>query len=489
MDVLIDKFKEVAFSVIPLVVIVLLISMFAVNVPSTMMMSFVIGAVLILVGLTIFLFGIEIGMTPIGNHLGAHVAGSPSRIAIAVLSFIIGFAVTIAEPDLLILGQQIENATSGVLPGTVTVVAVSVGVGVMIAFGVFRLLKNFPLKYFFAIVYALILILAIFSDNSAIAMGFDASGATTGALTTPFILALSGALAAKAGGKQAEENSFGLVGAMSTGPILAVLFLILFSQTDLQAAESTVEYSNSVIAPILAAIWPTLKESLIALVPIVLFFIFMNWRYFKLKGQELGDIFKGIIYTVVGLTIFLVGVNQGFMDMGHFLGQAIAEMGDWWLIIAGFTLGMVVVLAEPAVHVLGEQVEDITGGHIHNKVLMGALSIGVALAVGLSMVRILNSNLAIWHFLLPGFGLAILLSFMVPNLFTGIAFDAGGVASGPMTATFILAFAQGAADFLPNADALDAFGVIAFVAMVPVVMVELLGLVFKIQTKKTGIEE
>ncbi|MHC3417820.1 DUF1538 domain-containing protein [Aerococcus urinae] len=270
---------------------------------------------------------------------------------------------------------------------------------------------------------------------------------------------------------------------MSTGPILATLLLILLSQSNIQPAESVVEPTQNVFYAIVSSFLPTLVESIIALIPIVLLFIYMNWKHFQLDKEELMDIFKGIIYTVIGLTIFLVGVHEGFMDMGKFLGQAMAERGNLWLIITGFILGLVVVLAEPAVHVLGDQVEDVTGGYIPNKILMIALSIGVALAVGLSMLRISSDQLMVWHFLLPGFALAILLSYQVPNLFTGIAFDAGGVASGPMTATFILAFAQGAADYLPNANALDAFGVIAFVAMIPVIMVELLGLIFKIQTK------
>ncbi|WP_198439573.1 DUF1538 domain-containing protein [Aerococcus urinae] len=483
MDVLIDSFKETAYSVLPVVAIVLVLSFFVVDVPANMLLAFIIGAILLMLGLTIFLTGIDVGMTPIGNHLGHYVAGNSSVKVIAVISFIIGFAVTIAEPDLLILGLQIQEATSGALSQQLVVLSVSIGVGIMIAFGVFRLLKRIALKHFFALVYGIILILAIFSEDSNIAMGFDASGATTGALTTPFILALSGSLAQRMGGKDAEDNAFGLVGAMSTGPILATLLLILLSQSNIQPAESVVEPTQNVFYAIVSSFLPTLVESIIALIPIVLLFIYMNWRHFQLDKEELMDIFKGIIYTVIGLTIFLVGVHEGFMDMGKFLGQAMAERGNLWLIITGFILGLVVVLAEPAVHVLGDQVEDVTGGYIPNKILMIALSIGVALAVGLSMLRISSDQLMVWHFLLPGFALAILLSYQVPNLFTGIAFDAGGVASGPMTATFILAFAQGAADYLPNANALDAFGVIAFVAMIPVIMVELFGLIFKIQTK------
>lgn len=339
------------------------------------------------------------------------------------------------------------------------------------------------------LIYGSILLVALFSNSSAIAMGFDASGATTGALTTPFILALSGSLAARAGGEQAEENSFGLVGAMSTGPILAVMFLVLFSGSQITAAASELTYAEGILRPLLMAVWPTLKESLLALAPIIVFFFVFSIFKFKVEREDMADIIKGIIYTIVGLTFFLTGVNEGFMDMGHFLGEAVASAGSIWLLLTGFIFGLVVVLAEPAVHVLSNQVEDITGGYVHNTVLLSALSLGVGLAVGLSMLRLLLPSLEVWHFLLPGFGLAIVLTYFVPNLFVGIAFDAGGVASGPMTATFILAFAQGAAAYIPTANALDAFGVIAFVAMIPVLMVELLGFVFKIKTQKVPTEK
>lgn len=489
MEILWDKFKETAYSVVPIVAIVLIFSLFFIDVPSFMIIRFLVGAVLVMLGLTIFLLGIEVGMTPIGQYFGEYVAHAPKILLAVGISLIIGFSVTIAEPDLLILGQQIEEATGGALNARLTVFCVSVGVGLLISLGVIRLLKNFSIAHFFMLIYGSILLVALFSNSSAIAMGFDASGATTGALTTPFILALSGSLAARAGGEQAEENSFGLVGAMSTGPILAVMFLVLFTGSQITAAASELTYAEGILRPLLMAVWPTLKESLLALAPIIVFFFFFSIFKFKVEREDMADIIKGIIYTIVGLTFFLTGVNEGFMDMGHFLGEAVASAGSAWLLLTGFIFGLVVVLAEPAVHVLGNQVEDITGGYLHNAVLLSALSLGVGLAVGLSMLRLLLPNLEVWHFLLPGFGLAIVLTYFVPNLFVGIAFDAGGVASGPMTATFILSFAQGAAAYIPTANALDAFGVIAFVAMIPVLMVELLGFVFKIKTQKVPTEK
>lgn len=449
-----------------------------------MLGSFILGALLIIIGLGIFLYGIEIGMEPVGQKFGNIVAESGSRWMIAFLSFIIGFSVTVAEPDLLILGQQIENATGGILVSTVVVVAVSVGVGIMIAFGVSRLLRNFPINKFFLFIYIGIFILGFFADEATIAMAFDASGATTGALTTPFVLVLSASIAARKGGDDTDKNSFGLVGAMSTGPIIAVFLLVLLTQSNIQAAEEAFEYSDNIWRPVLSTLIPTFLESFIALLPIIILFLIMNWTVFKTETSELVDIFKGFGYTMIGLALFLVGVNEGFMDMGHFLGTEIAARGMGWLVVVGLVLGLVVVLAEPAVQVLGDQVTEVSNGQIKKPILMSALSIGVGIAVGLSMLRISVGGFEIWHVILPGFILAIILSFYAPPIFTGIAFDAGGVASGPMAVTFILAFAQGAANYIPGADALDAFGVIAFIALTPIITVEILGVLYQFQANK-----
>lgn len=487
MELLTDKLKEVLASVLPIVVIVLILSFFFVDVSPDMMLRFIIGAILLILGLTIFLFGVDVGMAPIGEHMGVLVAESTTRRMVALFSFILGFSVTVAEPDLLILGQQVSDAFGGTISTYLIVFLVSIGVGIMIAYGVVRILASFPIKYFFLIFYGIALCLGLFASNDFIAIAFDASGATTGALTTPFILSLGAAVSAQKGGRMAEEDSFGLVGAMSIGPILAVMLLSILMGSDFQGSQAEYIYTEGILQPFIQSIGHTFVESALALAPLVIFFFAMNvWRL-KIKRSDLADIVKGIIYTMLGLVLFLIGVNQGFMDMGRFLGTHLAESYSTWLPLLGFIIGMVVVLAEPAVHVLGDQVEEVTGGYINSKLLLGALSIGVGLAVGGSILRIMNPSIQIWHYLLPGFIIANLLSFLVDDLFTGIAFDAGGVASGPMTATFILAFAQGAADFFPQANVVtDGFGIIATVAMVPVVMIQLLGLIFKLKVKRVG---
>lgn len=490
MESLLEKTKEVVTSVIPIVLIVLFLVFFVIESPAHLIWQFLVGAVLVTLGLIIFLWGIDIAMVPIGEAFGKIIARSKSVRFILIVTFVIGFAVTIAEPDLLILGRQIANATHDVLPQSLIVWSVSAGVGILISLGSLRLLRGMPLRYFYLFFYSIIFILSLFSEEAAVTMGFDASGATTGAFTTPFILALSVSLAAQKGSLTSKDDSFGLVGSMSIGPILAVMILVLMPSSDIEAADNIYYYSPDIWAPIFSNFWPTLLDSVVALTPILIFFVFfLIRRKIKLPLPEIYELAKGVIYTLIGLSLFLLGVHEGFMDMGYYIGHNMAKQGTWPLILTGLFLGFVVVLAEPAVHVLSSQVEEISEGYISRRLLLGSLSVGVGAAVSMSMLRLLLPELNGSAIIFSGFALALLLSFYSSNLFTGIAFDAGGVASGPMTATFILAFSQGAADFLPHTDALDAFGVIAFVAMTPVVMVEILGSYYQFKSKKVSSEE
>lgn len=481
MSLLYDKTKEVTKTLMPVVILVLIICFTIVDVETDVILRFIVGSILLLIGLTIFLWGVDLAMNPIGEHMSKEVATSKSPIKLAILCFLLGFLITVAEPDLLILGNQVEGASGATLDSAIIVYMVSIGVGVMISLGVFRLLRDKPLNKFMTITYGIIFVLAIFVSEEFLAIAFDASGATTGALTTPFVLALSLGLSNVKGGKNSEENSFGLVGIMSAGPILAVMLISIISgQKNIQGDAADYIIKEGVIGPILDAIPHIFIESLIALLPISVLFFIYNFGKFKLKKAELGGILKGLTFTLLGLVIFLTAVNSGFMDMGRVLGMEIAKMNTWLLIGIGFALGLIVVLVEPAVHVLGEQIEEVTGGHVPIKLIRTTLSIGVGTAIALSMVRIIIPEVKLWYFLLPGFLIAILLSFKSDPVFVGIAYDAGGVASGPMTATFVLAFAQGAATSIETANVLvDGFGVIAMVAMAPVLSIMILGTIFQ----------
>ena len=481
MNLFFDKTKEVNQTLLPVVILVLLLSFTIVDVETNVIIRFIVGSVLLLIGLSIFLAGVDLSMNAIGEHMSREVATSRLILKIAILSFLLGFLITVAEPDLLILGSQVEVASGGTLGSSLIVYSVSVGVGIMISLGIFRLLKDMPLNIFMAITYAVIFVLALFVSEEFLAISFDASGATTGALTTPFVLALSLGLSQVKGGKKSEENSFGLVGIMSAGPILAIMLISIISgQKNIHGEVAEFVVAEGVFGPIIDILPTIFIESLVALIPISILFFVYNFAKFKIPKDELAEIIRGLVLVLIGLTLFLTAVNSGFMDMGRILGMELAKMRPWLLIGVAFVLGFIVVLVEPAVHVLGEQIEEVTGGHIPLKLIRMTLSIGVALAVSLSMVRILIPEVKLWYFLLPGFALAVLLSFKAEPIFVGIAYDAGGVASGPMTATFVLAFAQGAASSVETANVLvDGFGVIAMVAMAPVFSLMILGTIFR----------
>ncbi|MCR2043018.1 DUF1538 domain-containing protein [Anaerosalibacter massiliensis] len=489
MSVLINKFKEVSLSVLPITLIVIILNFTVVPIKTEMLIRFIIGAIFVIIGLGIFLFGAEIGIGPIGNLMGETIAKTNKSYLVGLLGFVLGFLITVAEPDLQILARQVNNATGGIVSGSLILIIVSIGVGVMVAIGLLRILYEKPLNKLFTIVYSILLLLGICVSEEFLAISVDASGATTGAMTTPFILALGLGVSQLKGGKTSEEDSFGLVGIASTGPILAVMIMNIITGTNnIQGqAEVFVPYTG-IFTPYLQELPKLMRESIITLLPIFILFLIFNLIKFKLSKKNRNKILKGLIYTYIGLVLFLSGVNAGFMEVGRVMGHGIANLeSSWMLPTIGFILGMVVVLAEPAVYVLTEQVEDVTSGHIRKNMILGTLSLGIAFAVTISMLRIMIPNLKLWHFLLPGFGLATFLSYKVPPIFVGIAYDSGGVASGPMTATFILAFAQGAANAIPTANVLiDGFGVIAMVAMTPLVAIQILGLLFKIKANKGG---
>jgi hypothetical protein len=481
MDLLFEKGKEVTRTLLPVVLLVMVLCFTIVHAETDVIIRFIVCSVILLIGLSIFLWGVDLAMNPIGGQMSNEIATSNSLFKIALLGFLLGFLINIAEPDLLVLGSQVEIASGATISAPIIVYIISIGVGVLVSLGVFRILGEKPLNVFMAITYGIIFILVPFVSEEFLAISFDASGATTGALTTPFVLAISLGLSKMKGGKMAEENSFGLVGTMSAGPILAVMLMSIISgQKNIQGNMGEYFIAKGVLGPIISAIPTIFIESIRALLPITVMFFIFHFKKFKIAKNELLEIIKGLILTLLGLTFFLTAVHSGFLDMGWIIGMELAGMNPWFLIGVGFLIGLVVVLVEPAVHVLGEQVEEVTGGHIPINLIRMTLSIGVGIAIALSMVRIVVPEVKLWYFLIPGFAIAILLSFKSDPVFVGIAYDAGGVASGPMTATFVLAFAQGAAMIVDTANVLvDGFGVIAMVAMAPVFSITLLGTLFK----------
>jgi hypothetical protein len=490
--VLLEKFKEVISAISPVVIIVVILKFTLAPISAMLLFQFILGALAIILGLSVLLLGIDMGVLVFGNHMGNSFLKSNKLWFIIIVGFLLGFFVNIAEPDLQVLARQVALVMGGYIPMFVTLVAVSIGTGIMLALGIVRIVKNFPLPMVFAIIYGIILLLAIFASPDMLAIGFDASGATTGALTVPLVLALSmGVASLKKDSKSAEEDSFGLVGIMSTGAILGVLTLNLFVKTDtvIGMLEMHDIAADSLIAPFIAEIPKVALESFIALSPMILILIIFQKIDFRLQPKAFIRMLLGFVYTYIGLVIFLVGVNAGFMNVGNIIGHGLAAYDNKAILVGfGFLLGMFVILTEPAVHVLTQQIESVTSGYIKRKTVLISLSIGVAFAVGLAMLRIVIPGIQLWHYLLPGFVISLVLTFFVPRIFVGIAFDSGGVASGPMTATFVLAFAQGASDAIEHSNILiDSFGVISMVAMTPLIALQVLGLIYKLKSQKSGV--
>ncbi|MDF2941222.1 MAG: hypothetical protein K0S01_80 [Herbinix sp.] len=456
--------------------------------PTYSIFLFLIGSILLIVGMAFFTLGADISMMVMGEKIGSHLTSSRKLPLIIVVTFIIGVFITIAEPDLKVLARQ-----TPAVPDMTLIIAVAIGVGIFLVVSFLRILFQIKFSYILIGLYLIVFILAAFTHENFLAVAFDSGGVTTGPITVPFIMALGLGLSLVRGDKTAEEDSFGLVALCSVGPIMTVLILGMFYDS------SSGSYT-AISSPVMNSFWEVihsfmkhtpdyLKEVLIALLPIILFFILFQIFALHLKKRQLIKISVGLIYTFIGLVLFLTGVNVGFMPVGYLLGGQIADSPYQWILIPlGMVIGYFIVAAEPAVHVLKQQVEDITDGGISAKSMGLSLSIGVAASVGLAMLRVVT-GLSIWYLIIPGYAIALTLSFFVPSLFTTIAFDSGGVASGPMTATFLLPFAMGATEAIGGNILTDAFGIVAMVAMTPLITIQCLGFIYQIKSKRESLAE
>lgn len=494
LNVIVSKLKEVLFSILPITVLVLILNFTISPVSATLIIRFLIGSLFVVLGLTIFLLGVDIGVTPLGGLTGKSLAKTNKLWIVLIGGLILGFFISIAEPGLMVLANQVDLVTSGQISGISILVVVSIGLAIMLSIGFLRIFYNVPIYKALAILYLIIFGLSIFASRELLAISFDASGSTTGILAVPFILSLSvGISKLKKDSKASEKDSFGLVAIASTGAIISVLFLDIISKTNDFSArlDSGISESNSIIRPFIDIIPNYLLESFIGILPLLIILLVLQKISFKLKKRELRKLLTGFTFAFIGLFTFLIGVNAGFMDIGTSIGNNLALLDNKaYIITIAFILGFVTILAEPAVYVLTQQIEDVTSGYVKRKAVLIPLAIGVGIAVALSVIRILIPGIQLWHYLLPGYMICLLMMFFIPKLFVGIAFDAGGVATGPMTATFILAFIQGAAYAFEGADVMsDGFGMIAMVAMTPIITLEALGLVFAIKSKTKGVEK
>lgn len=479
-----EKTREALTSVLPITVIVLMLSVTLVPMEVGTLALFLTGAVLLIVGMGFFQLGAEISMTPLGQGIGGSIVRQKKTWLAVVICFAMGAIITISEPDLQVLANQVAA-----IPNAVLIWTVAAGVGVFTAVAVLRILYRVPLSKMLLGLYLLLFVVSLFVPNEFLAVAFDAGGVTTGPMTVPFIMALGVGVSAVRNDREAGGDSFGLVALCSIGPIITVLLLGLLYQPDgstytpvsVPDAKDTAEMFRSYTH----ALPEYFKEIFLSLAPILAFFVLFQLVTRRMHRREVMSMLFGLLYTYIGLVLFLTGVNVGFMPVGSFLGESIAahESYSWLLIPIAMLIGYFIVSAEPAVHVLNRQVEEITAGAIPASAMNAALSIGVSVSLALAMIRVLTGISIMW-FLIPGYVLSLALSFVVPKIFTSIAFDSGGVASGPMTATFLLPFAMGACDALGGNVVTDAFGVVAMVAMTPLVTIQLLGVSYQRKLSK-----
>ena len=471
------KILEALVSALPITAIVYILALSPwFSFSGTELITFTIGAVLLVLGIGLFNLGADLAMTPMGAHVGSGLSRQRKLVLLLAVCFVLGMLITIAEPDLQVLAKQV----SAVMNGTVLVYAVGVGVGAFLMVAILRIVfrksLSLILMLFYMLMFALALMLAVNENMSLLPLAFDSGGVTTGPITVPFIMALGVGISAVLGDRHSQDNSFGLVSLCSIGPILAVLVLGISSRNDLSYQVPDYSVSDDILSSFLHTAGHTAKEVALALGLIVAFFLICQVVFLKLPRKRLLKIGLGVVFTYIGLVIFLTGVNVGFMPIGYKLGYELAKVNEVFLVILGLTMGVLVVLAEPAIHVLNSQVEEVTGGYVSRKSMMLGLCIGVGTSIALSVIRIIF-DFSIVYYVIPGYFLSLALSLFVPPVYTAIAFDSGGVASGPMTSGFILPFATGICVCIQGPDAVlrDAFDVVALVAMTPLITIQLLG--------------
>ncbi|MBE6718080.1 MAG: DUF1538 domain-containing protein [Ruminococcaceae bacterium] len=478
-----EKTKESLTAVLPITAIVLLISVFLVPMELGHIVLFLSGAVMLIFGMGLFQLGAEMAMSPLGEGIGVQISKSKKVLIILFIGFIMGFIITISEPDLQVLAEQVPG-----VPNSVLILAVAVGVGVFLALSIARIRDQISLSAMLIVFYVAMIGLSFLVPKNFIAVAFDSGGVTTGPMTVPFIMAMGIGLASVRGDKNADSDSFGLVALSSIGPILAVMVLGCFfkpggaqySLTDIQSVSTTRDVANV----FLHGLPEYAKEVLISLLPVLAVFVVFQIVCRRYHGKQILKIVIGLGYTYTGLVLFLCGVNLGFAPVGAFLGEELALLEYKWILVPiGMLIGYYIVKAEPAIQILNHQVQSVTDGAISVKAMNSCMSIGVSVSVGLAMLRVLT-GIPIQYIVIPGYILALVMSKFVPKIFVGIAFDSGGVASGPMTSTFLIPLSIGVCLAVGGDIMTDAFGVVALVALTPLIAIQIMGLVYKFKTQK-----
>jgi len=478
-----EKMKESVLAVLPIGVIILALHFTVAPLPGWTLAMMLVGLAMLFVGMVLFSIGVEMSMLPIGRHVGAALISSRKLTLIIAVLFVFGFVATMAEPDLSVLANQVSS-----IPKPALLTGISVGVGAFLVLAVLRVIFHWPLGRVLTISYALAFTVAIFSGDY-LAVAVDAAAVTTGPVTVPFLLAIGSGFAAVSSGKNAEEDHFGISAICSVGPIISVLILSMFVEPSsaqyVPQQAASVSGGAALAALFGRGLWHSLGEVTLIIAPILAVFLIFQIVKLRLSRSELIKIFVGLVYLLVGMGVFLTGVNKGFLPAAIALGETMGRLPNNWITIpVSLIIGASVVLAEPTVYVLVNQVREITDGAIPRKVLLSAMALGVGIAMALSITRILY-GISIWWILLPGYALSLTLTFFVPNMFVGIGFDAGEVVTGAMSAAFVIPLAIGVCSVIPGRNIVaDAFGTAGVLTMIPPIIIQTIGLIYSRKLKK-----
>lgn len=480
-----EKIDESINAVVPITVIVLLLSIFIVPMETGTIAMFLVGASMLIIGMAFFQLGAEMSMTPLGEGVGSQIMKTRRLSILVLVCFVMGVIITIAEPDLQVLANQVPS-----IPNETLIWTVALGVGAFLVVAVLRILFKLRLSLLLFILYIALFLLSFVAPSDFISVAFDSGGVTTGPMTVPFIMAIGVGLSSTRSDKNGSSDSFGLVSLCSIGPIAMVLLLGIFYHPTGAAYNATeipdVVTMQDVMRQFVHMLPDYAKEVFSSILPVLVVFLLFQLTTRRYHKNQTIKMLMGFLYTIVGLVLFLAGVNVGFAPVGSLLGSSLASRSwKWALVPIGALIGYYIVKAEPAVQVLNKQVEDITNGSISRSAMNTCLSIGVASSVALAMVRVLT-GLNIYFLLIPGYIIALVLTKFVPKVFVGIAFDSGGVASGPMTSTFLLPLAMGACTAVGGNVVTDAFGVVAMVAMAPLIAIQIMGAWYQFHQKKAS---
>ena len=488
--------KDVFISSLPLVAIIVLVCGFIAPFENPDdYFKLISGYISVLVGQALFLVGLEESILPIGKMVGSSLVHLKKAIFIILFGLLFGLFATVAEPALAVLARQ-THLILDIVNESVFVWILSLGIGVFVGLAMYRIIKDYSIKKTFAILYILIFLVVPFVPEQFVALAFDGSGATTGDVSVPFILALGMGVSLTMSKRKTNDDTFGIIGIASAGPILSLfIYGIILKFINGGQIPPAALYDPSATGSLWEVILSNCNDVAFALLPVVILFLPFQVFMIKLPRREFLRIIIGTIPVFLGLLIFLSGIDYGFAFTGKYIGEvfldpARPEWFRWLLLIVGFVLGAAITLSEPAVTVLGEQLEEITNGHISKTTIKMTLAIGIGVASLLSIAKILTQINILW-FLVPLYAIALIMMKYASNLFVGLAFDSGGVTGGALTSAFLTPLTLGIAQAISNESGpmaqsvlTNGFGIIAFISVTPLIAVQTLGIIYDYQLSK-----